>query len=47
MFLVVLPVRLCVLIINLVKKSYYTEEKMQLINLSDEFLMNTTIAEKL
>ena len=46
MFLVVLPIRLCVLIIDLVKRLHCTEEKMQLINLSNQFSTNTTIGEK-
>ena len=47
MFLVVLPIRFCALIIDLVKKLFCTEEKMQLTNLSNQFLVNTTTAEKL
>ena len=46
MFLVVLPIRFCALIIDLVKKLFCAEEKMQLTNLSNQFLVNTTTAEK-
>ena len=37
MFLVVLLIRLCVLIIDLAKRLFCTEGKMQLINLSNQF----------
>ena len=45
-FLVVLLIKLCVLIINVVKRLFCTEEKLLLINLLNKFLMSTIIAEK-
>ena len=46
-FLVVLLIKLCVLIIDLVKKLICTEEKMLLINLFKQFLMSITIVGEL
>ena len=46
MFLAVLLIKQFVLIINLVKKLFYTEEKMLFMNLLNQFLMSTVIVRK-
>ena len=43
-FLAVLPIKLFVLMINLVKQVFSTEEKMQLIHLLKQFLKGMIIA---
>ena len=45
-FLVVLLIKLCVLIINIAKRLFCTEEEMLLTNLLNQFLMSTIIVEK-
>ena len=46
MFLAVLLIKQFVLIINLVKKLFYTEEKMLFMNLLNQFLMSAVIVRK-
>ena len=45
-FLVVLPIRLGLLIKNMAKRSFCTEEEIQSICLLSQFLTNATILEK-
>ena len=44
--LVVLLIKLCMLIINIAKRLFCTEEEMMFTNLLNQFLMSTIIAEK-
>ena len=46
-FLVVLLIKFCVLIINIAKTLFCTEEEILLTNLLDQFLMSTTIVRRL